>query len=281
MSAQHNQPPLKIDIWYFSATGNTARIAGVIKEEYVRLGADATLIDITPYTSRNAGVIPGSGDVVVLGLPVHSWRAPRVVREWLATLQGHGKKIALFFTYGGFGIHPAHETTRSLLENQGFSVVASAEFCGSHTFNLGGWKAMEGRPDQSDLEIARAYAEQVLCRFTGEDCRTLGEMERTSHSDEFLDSIEEFRFRILTQMPARQGSCTDCGSCVRCCPTGSMDPETGRAGKDSCIACLACVVACPDHLISINDMSESWSYKLRTEGVTEEEMRKKKSRFYL
>jgi hypothetical protein len=46
----------------------------------------------------------------------------------------------MFFTYGGFGVHPTHYSTRQILKEQNFIVVSSAEFLGAHTFNLGGWR---------------------------------------------------------------------------------------------------------------------------------------------
>ncbi|UUX91193.1 hypothetical protein [Methanoplanus endosymbiosus] len=93
----------------------------------------------------------------------------------------------MFFTYGGFKIHPAHQSTRQILNRQNFSVVASAEFPGAHTFNAGGWKAMENRPDSSDLKVAEEYAEAVLKRFTGEDSEIAGEPEKyfREHQSEF------------------------------------------------------------------------------------------------
>ena len=45
----------------------------------------------------------------------------------MKTLEGQGKKCAMFFTYGGFGVHPTHYSTRQILENQNFVVVSSAE----------------------------------------------------------------------------------------------------------------------------------------------------------
>ena len=51
----------------------------------------------------------------------------------------------MFFTYGGFGVHPAHHATREILEERHFRVVSSAEFLGAHTFNRAGWEAMVDR----------------------------------------------------------------------------------------------------------------------------------------
>ena len=237
---------------------------------------------VTPYIDSQEKIDFTPYEAVVFGAPIHSRRAPRVVREWLRTLNGQGgKKCSMFFTYGGFGVHPVHYSTRQILEEQHFRVVSSAEFLGAHTFNLGGWKAMEGRPDERDVAVAKEYVEITYKRFTDEDESLLGELEKTAHPEEWLDSIEAFRFKVLTQLPTR--GCTECGMCLVCeelCPNGAMEAELGEADKGKCIACLACVANCPEHILAINDMSKSWSFKLEKDHATEESLKGQKSIIY-
>jgi ferredoxin len=187
----------------------------------------------------------------------------------------------MFFTYGGFGVHPTHYSTGEILKEQNFVVVSSAEFLGAHTFNLGGWRAMEGRPNELDFEVAKDYVELTCKRFTGEDDRVLGELEKTEYTEEQLDSAETLRFKVLTQLPSRGGKeCSMCLDCEELCPTGAMDAESGEADKEKCIACLACVANCPEEVLKINDMSNSWSLRLDKEKVTEESLKKQKSKIY-
>lgn len=192
---------MKILLAYFSATGNTAKVAKVIKESFVALGVEVAEYDITSSSSRQEKIDLEPYHAMVFGAPIHSWRAPRVVREWLMTLDGQGKRCSMFFTYGGFQVHPTHYSTRQILEKQNFITVSSAEFLGAHTFNLGGWKAMEGRPDDSDFDLAKEYVLKTHKRFTGEDPKILGELEKTEHSEELLDQIESYRFNLFKQLP--------------------------------------------------------------------------------
>ncbi len=272
---------MNILIVFFSATGNTAKMATVIEERFTELGAEVTMSNVTSYNHRQEKTDLTSYDAVVFGLPVYSRRAPRVVRKWLRTLNGQGKKCSMFFTYGGFGTHPAHYSTRQILEEQHFHVVSSAEFLGAHAFNLGGWKAMERRPDESDFTVAKEYVEITYRRFTDEDEGLLGELEKTEYPEELLDSAEALRFKKVTQLPTREGSeCSMCLTCEELCPTGAMDAELGEADKGKCIACLACVANCPENILAINDMSKSWSSKLEKEQVTEESLKEQKSIIY-
>jgi len=274
-------PLMNVLILYFSATGNTAKIAKVMEEKFKEEGVDVTMSDITPLAERQGKIDFEPYQAVVFGAPTHSRRAPRIMREWLRTLDGQGKKCSMFFTYGGFGVHPTHYSTRQILKEQNFIVVSSAEFLGAHTFNLGGWRAMGDRPNSLDFEVVKDYVELTCKRFTGEDERILGELEKTEYTEEQLDWAESLRFKKITQLPTRGGE--SCGLCLECeelCPTGAMEAESGEADKEKCIACLACVFNCPENALKINDMSNSWSLKLNKEKVTEESIMEQKSKIY-
>jgi len=268
-------------IMYFSATGNTAKIADVIAEEFKQKGVTVTMSDITPFGARQSKIDFEPYDAVVFGAPIHVCRAPRVVRDWLRTLDGQGKKCSLFFTYGGFGVHPTHHSTREIVREQNFIVVSSAEFLGAHTYNLGGWKAVGDRPNELDFAVAKEYVELTCKRFTGEDDGILGELEKTEYTEEQLDSAETSRFKILTQLPSRGGEeCSLCMACEESCPTAAMDAESGEADVEKCIACLACVSNCPEQALKINDMTNSWLHRLAMENTTEESIGEKRSKVY-
>jgi ferredoxin/flavodoxin len=273
---------MKILLCYFSPTGNTRHIAHVIGRHLVDLGADVTERDITPLELRDAVTLSPGYDAFIIGAPIHSHRAPRLVREWLGTLRGEGKKAAMFLTYGGFTVHPAHHHTGKILTAAGFDVIASAEFLGKHTFNLGGWAAVPDRPDASDDDVARQYAKRIFARFSGEDPGRVGELPNTDDTEEYLDAIEQFRFHAVTRLPTRNGAeCSMCMACEQVCPSGAMDAARGEADPERCIACLGCVAACPDGALSINDLTEIWPMKLTGENETEASVNEKKSKLYL
>lgn len=272
---------MNILIVYFSATGNTEKIAHAVKDALVREGVEVEMRDITVPSARTVGIDTSRYDGIFFGFPVHSHRAPRIVREWLATLDGKGKRCATFFTYGGFTVHPCHWCTRKQLEERGFIVVSSAEFPGFHTFNLGGWKALPGRPDSGDLTLAGEYALHTIERFASEDTVVPDEFPITGETEDYLDKIEQFRFMVLTQVPTRGGGeCSLCMKCGELCPSGAMDAVRGEAAHDLCIACLGCMAVCPENALRINDMSASWETKLAMEKLSADEVNLKQGKLY-
>ncbi len=273
---------MDIALVFFSATGNTRYIARIIGDEFRTEGATVTFHDITTADSRKKGLDVSRYDAIIFGFPVHSLRAPRVIREWLTTLAGDGMRCAMFFTFGGFMVHPAHYSTAQILEKQGFVVVSSAEFPGRHTYNLGGWNAFPDRPDHRERALAQEYAAAASARFTAKDSQTVSELDQGMFTDEQLDAFEHYRFKIITEIPGRKtATCSLCGLCESLCPTEAMDHLRGTADPARCITCLRCVDSCPDKVITINSTRESWPLKLSMSRTTEQEVNSQRGRIYL
>jgi len=274
---------IKILIIIFSATGNTAKIAEVIQQELKQLGSDIEVKDITSYDDRKDLLDLTLYHAVIFGFPIHARRAPRIVREWLDTLDGQGKLCATFFTYGGFTVHPIHFSTREILKNRGFDLVSSSEFLAKHTFNIGGWSAMENRPNESDFRVAREFAKQTYKRFVGEDPGRPDEFDKTELTQEKLDEEEKLPLLAITQLPSRMGAdCSMCMICEELCPTHAMNAEKGEVSeKEKCIVCLRCIDNCPEDVLSINDLNPIWPIALDMLKETEESMRSKRSKIYL
>jgi ferredoxin/flavodoxin len=274
---------MNIIMAYFSATRNTARVAHVIKERLEQLGAAVDAKDITSLDDRRQPLDLTAYQAALFGAPIHSNRAPRIVREWLSTLDGNGLPCATFFTYGGFGVHPTHYSTRAILDSRGFDLVSSAEFLGKHTFNISGWSAMTERPNQSDFDVAREFADITFKRFTGEDPKRPGPFEKTNKSDRELDAMELMRFKAVTQLPTREGAaCSLCMVCEELCPTRTMDANKGEVSDPTtCLVCLRCIDNCPEDALHINDLRQMWPVKLKMDNETEASLKQKKSRIYL
>ncbi|MFH1136476.1 MAG: EFR1 family ferrodoxin [Pseudomonadota bacterium] len=273
---------MKVLMAVFSATGNTAAIGKAIGRRLAELGAEVEYLDVTALADRSRPVDLSPYQALVVGSPIHSMRAPRLVRDWLETLDGQGKKCALFLTYGGFQVHPAHATTQNILRRRGFDFTASAEFPGKHTFNLGGWQALPDRPNEPDFATAREYAEKIHPRLAGLDSGRVGDLDPGPYTEQELDAFEQFRFKMADKLPSRGGE--DCSLCLLCqdqCPTGAMNAEQGAADPAKCILCLRCLAVCPEQALKFCDMSAVFKMKMAHDKETPESLAGKKSRMYL
>jgi NAD-dependent dihydropyrimidine dehydrogenase PreA subunit len=272
---------LKIALVYFSATNVTHTYAQVIRERLFDQGCTVQLFNVTAYASRQEKLPINDFNSFIFGFPVFADFAPRVINEWLPTLDGQGKKCALFFTYGARTTGYAHFHTKLLLEQAGFQVLFSAEFLGRHSFNVGGWRILPERPNAQDIAVAREYAALALERFS-QDAPAVFRLQKPFGYNQITASLENKRKRTergWTNPVRIAEECSMCRDCESECPTQAFDADTGLSDPESCIECMHCVYTCPDKVLKVDErMKDAYDGFLANWYLTEEMMNAKKSR---
>lgn len=239
--------------------------------------------DITSLSARLKKLDLDSYEGIFFGFPIYALRAPRILVEWLNSLDdGKRKKLSTFFTYGGVIVGLAHHDMKNILEEKNFQVVSSGEFLGAHTYNLSGFKLMVGHPNQDDLDIAKEYAEKTYKRFIGED-NGLIELPPPEYSVGFVNRLRSAEQRMVkSEHPSRRGeACSMCRKCEEECPTGAMDAESGEANTRKCVACLRCLANCPDNALKFPDIAERHEMAKKVLKLTSEMIENRKSKYYL
>lgn len=273
---------MKVGLVYFSATGNTAKIARAIEERLHQLGIEIESFNITPFNQRQGLNNMKKYDFLIFGFPVYAWRIPKVVREWLKTLDGKSKKCSMFFTYGGVSMGIAHHDTKRILLKQGFTVISSAEFPGKHTYNLGGWDLLENRPNIVDIEVAREYAEKTIEKNKNQENAIQASIKNIHIGKIQLEYISKQRSSRFTQLPRRdEKDCSMCKNCENECPTNAFDADLGVSDIKKCITCLHCVSICPDNVITIKMLPNTYQKTFKKLGLTKELIDNRESIYFL
>ena len=244
----------KLTIVYFSGTNVTRTYAKKLQETVLEIGWDVKLIDVTPHRSRQKQILLNDDQQIIFGFPVYADFAPRVINQWIETLDGEGKRCAMFFTYGGRTSGYAHFHTKLLLENVGFEVLFSAEFLGRHSFNQGGWSILEDRPNVADFKVAQEFALLAVDRFSMENPPDFQLQKPFGYY--YAIKAKEQRMKQTKRGKAQPYRVTeDCSMCRICeeeCPTQAFNADTGFSDIETCIECMRCVYLCPDGVIQCN-----------------------------
>ena len=271
----------KIALIYFSATNVTHTYAEVMREALLDYGCELQMFNVTAYASRQEPLPIDDFDGVIFGFPVFNDFAPSVINAWLPTLDGKGKRCALFFTYGARTTGYAHFHTKLLLHQAGFRVLLSGEFLGRHSFNVGGWQILPDRPSEQDFTVARKYVSLALERFS-QDAPTVFNLQKPfgyNHAMGWLENQQKRTERGWTHPVRIAEACSMCRDCETECPTQAFDADKGLSDPERCIECMHCVYICPDKVLEVDErIKDAYEGFLTYWHLTEDMMNVKKSK---
>ena len=272
----------KIAIAYFSATNVTRTYAEKMAAEIKAQNHEASLLDITSFASREEKLPIQEFDFFIFGFPVFVSFAPKVINQWIPTLNAEGKRAAQFFTYGARTAGYSHYHTKRLLEEEaGFKVMLSAEFLGRHSNNLAGWQIIPERPDEQDFSVAKEYIRVALERFLSKRLPAY-QLQKPFEYTQAIKKLAEAKPSIERgwSHPIRiTEECSMCRECETECPTSAFDADLGESAPDKCIECMRCVYICPEEVIKADErLKDVYEDFKRSWNLTEEMMRAKRSK---
>jgi ferredoxin/flavodoxin len=238
---------MKILIIVFSGTGNTARIAGLLRREFERQSHSC---EITPMEKIVLGLEPADfskWDLVGIGFPVHAMDAPEIVYNFLAMLPGAKMRYFLFKTAGSKAFNAGSSyRIRQRLANLGWKLMHEALY--------------EMPPNSFGSARQRKVNSRYFkaCTLAKQSAKEIVDEIRIVLPDPALRKLlyrfgdwEKLGATKLSSKWAVNSACTLCRICATGCPTKNIEIQDGKLlFKDSCILCLRCWWNCPSRAIS-------------------------------
>ena len=268
---------MKIGIFYFTGTGSTLKLAQEIaagmQESESGSSTDPLKIELFPW-KHLAGKDISAFDLIGIGAPVYSFRAPRVVTRVLNHLTVRNKKFFLFLTCGGMEGNAFWNLYRPL-NKKGWDLLETILVYGPN--NLRSWlpKLSEPAPEYqglsgSGLIQARAKATELIGSF---DSRR--PMKIHSHlwwAPYTALFTWPWQMRIMVgKKLIDTDACTKCRLCISTlCTTQSI--SEGKDGypvfkEKTCTGCQACVNLCPTLAIYSKSTRDHHPYQVYQKEV--------------
>lgn len=237
-------------IWcvYWSATGNSKKVAEVISKELAQL-LDCPLKwrDFTLPEARQSPMVFQEGELVVFALPTYAGKMPNKILPYLQTgLAGNGAWALAVTTFGNRSFDNALAELCGTLESNGFHTVAAGAFVGRHAFTD---RLAPGRPNENDMAEIRQFARQAAQKVAKADTAPApisvpGDSAAPYYVPKGIDGKPA---KFLKAKPKTDRSrCISCGVCAQLCPMGSIDPRDVAEVPGTCIKCQRCIRVCPE-----------------------------------
>jgi ferredoxin/menaquinone-dependent protoporphyrinogen IX oxidase len=247
---------MKIGIYYFSGTGNTALFAEHLKKGFEKKwGEDGDLQIHTKDISVDSKV-EDDCDLIVIGGPIYAGNMPKMFIRWvLYNIPGtlRGIPAIVFSTSAGtenaFGV----ESISCKLQTKGYRVIAKEIVEMPRNFYFDKYKANSKEEIKSRIEAAKERGELVASNIPPEHLS--GEKRlRNSKKGVLLRDLLAETFSVMAKFMGKNyhatEACIQCGTCVKNCPTRNIEiAEVGTKHLGKCMMCTKCLHICPVNAI--------------------------------
>ena len=194
-------------------------------------------------------------DRLVIVTPTYAWRIPRLVENWLRRTEFPGAEQAWFVMTCGSEIGNAAKYNHVLCQEKQLAYMGTAQIVMPENYI-----AMFNAPQAEEARQIVVKAEPDIDRAISAiaDGQAFP-VPRNNLYDRFMSGPVNpifYSFFVKSKAFAVSNACTDCGQCVRLCPTNNITIQNGKPfwGSD-CTHCMACICHCPTEAIEYGKKS--------------------------
>ena len=264
-------------IFYFSGTGNSKWAAKTLALE-----TGDTLVSIPEVINSNCSFTIEKDEHVGFIFPIHGWRVPNIVKEFLTKLTiktlgedtSHVKHYCFCLVTAGDSIGKAMERfqqqLKSVTVNDALSLKAVCSLIMPESYV--GLPGMDVDTKEKELEKKELASKQlkefsnILKQHPHKDSNHIwgwNQLIRGPIPSFFSGPVGGFFERFLiTDKPFHVDSrrCVKCGICANVCPVSDIkgglgfEPEWLHNGK--CLTCFSCYHHCPHHAIEFGKRTQ-------------------------
>jgi ferredoxin len=257
---------LECVIAFFSPSGATGRLAGVLEAELQQEGITSHIIDLGKG-GDGAELIQalkqGRQTLLMIGSPVYKdMAAPPVMNliERLPEADGEGPRYALpFVTWGGVTSGVALWQMARELEKKGFNMPGAAKVPAVHSLMWDCEDPMgKGHPDEEDELAMAALVLDVLGIVKKGGTESLSPEDLDHHDPEQAAEMKRKIENRPSGIPKTLDpeACTRCGFCETECPVGAVTLDPDPVFGPDCVDCLTCLRVCPEGAIQVSALDE-------------------------
>ena len=246
----------------FSPTGTSAKVAtAIIRGIMANIDCRTVTLDATHQSVTSETL--SKDDLAIISAPVYGGKMAPLAKERMKTLTADGTPCILVAVYGNRAFENALNDMSDFTSTLGFVTTGAAAFIGEHSYSTAATPIAAGRPDDSDLEYAKAFGLEIARKIS---LKSLSAIDTTEITDEEsqAESLANFKSFVANYMRSQKESprklvpevnteiCNTCGICLSVCPTAAIADDYATIDSSKCIKCCACVKSCPEGARSLS-----------------------------
>ncbi len=233
---------LKIDLCFFSGTGNTKKICDIIYNYLLENGQDVKKINIEKSNEVR------DKSIKILSFPVAVHLTYPFILKWIEEIlkKDENSDYYLITTLGG-SVSGNPSYIKKVVKKTGNRFRSSIEITMPNNFAL-------DRVDNFDKMIVeqqdklKTFADKIINdRAVDKNKWKLYDLFNPIAKSKFIWNImrSSFKFEINTNI------CTSCGLCQKICPVNNIVTNNSLEYLDKCELCMRCINHCPVEAISL------------------------------
>ena len=239
----------KIDIYVFSATGNTYKCAEELKKNVVTLGAEAEIKRIENGSEKVENV----GDTIVVCYPVHGFNAPTNVIAFCKGLPASNVDAYVLKTSGEpltINDNSSKEVVKAF-KTKGYGYKGEYHYVMPYTMIFRHTDEMAAKMYRTAKERIPKAAETIMQGET--HCKKISAKAKLVRK---VVSIEHWGAKVNGRFfHVKEDKCLHCMKCVKNCPTKNISYVDGKFKfGGNCLLCTRCSFNCPTDAFRIGIM---------------------------
>ncbi len=237
-------------LYTFSGTGNTTKVAQMIKTNFETKGIECRLVEIGKLETLPQ---PPEGALVGIGFPIHAFNSPTPLMRAMRSLsESLDSQKCFIFKVSGEPLklnNAAAKGLKRLLKRKNYETMGDYHFL--MPYNI--WFRYSDALANHMYRYALGQSRLIVEELTNGANYTPKRAPLRAHAVATVLKIQKPAAKLNGRLyKVDREKCTLCGVCERGCPVANIEIKDGKVNfHKHCAMCMYCAMYCPEDAISI------------------------------
>ncbi|GAA0704887.1 EFR1 family ferrodoxin [Paraclostridium ghonii] len=242
---------MKINILYFSGTGNTQYVANYLGE---KLKEESHVVKIKSIDENPK--VDEDIDLLIIGGPNYASNVPEKLLKWVnKNVPKKNSNAIVYCTSAGKVNAYGAESLAKKLTKKGYNIVGKDAYVMPRNFYFGKYSQNTNDEISQMLNETNEKLDILINRIKHNEYK----FENIENNNVFKIDVFAKLFNLIAKTIGKSFSvddtCIKCGKCIKNCPKKNIRYDKNKEIKfgNNCMACMRCIHNCPKNSINYNN----------------------------